>query len=90
MLAVLILLSLYAVGRTTGLVVDIGHGVTVISPFVEGYAIRSAVKRCNIGGHDITTYLMKLLLLRNNNRTLANLEAASTYKEVEQIKEVYP
>lgn len=54
-------LSLYTASRTTGLVVESGHGVTCISPIQDGYSINSAVSRLNFGGSDLTDYLRALL-----------------------------
>jgi centractin len=55
------LLSLYASGTTTGVVVDIGDGVTQTCPTFEGYTIRDAVRRVDFGGRDVTDYLRALL-----------------------------
>jgi actin-related protein len=81
---------LYTVGCTTGLVIDIGHGVTAITPIVQGYPITLAIKRYNFAGQDVTSYLTTLLTLRNENRCLSNVEASSTHRAIEQIKEMYP
>ncbi len=54
-------LSLYASGRTTGCVVDIGEGVTKIVPISEGYVLTHAIQLMDIAGQDITRYLLRLL-----------------------------
>mmetsp|Transcript_55319 Transcript_55319/g.111051 ORF Transcript_55319/g.111051 Transcript_55319/m.111051 type:complete len:335 (-) Transcript_55319:280-1284(-) len=56
-------LSLYSSGRTTGCVVDSGVGVTSVVPICEGCALPHATTRLSVGGHDLTRYLLKLLLI---------------------------
>ncbi|XP_073537308.1 actin-1-like [Phyllobates terribilis] len=55
-------LSLYASGRTTGLVVDIGDGVTTTFPIFEGTPLPYAGYRLNFAGRDITDNLTRLLM----------------------------
>uniref|UniRef100_A0A7S3PHA8 Actin n=1 Tax=Aplanochytrium stocchinoi TaxID=215587 RepID=A0A7S3PHA8_9STRA len=65
-------LSLYASGRTTGVVLDIGDGVTQAVPVYEGYAMPNSIKRVNIGGRDLTDYMMKLLCERGYSFVTSN------------------
>jgi len=80
--AIQAILTLYAQGLLTGVVVDSGDGVTHIMPVYDGFGLPHLTQRINIAGRDVTQYLIKLLLLRGYafNRT-------ADFETVRQIKE---
>ena len=55
------MLSLYASGRTTGVVLDSGDGVSHAVPVYEGFAMNNAVQRIDVAGRDVTEHLQALL-----------------------------
>ncbi|SCV73678.1 BQ2448_6108 [Microbotryum intermedium] len=75
-------LTLYAKGLDTGVVVDSGDGVTHIVAVIHGAISPNWMKRLDVAGRDVTRYLIKLLLMRGYafNRT-------ADFETVRQIKE---
>lgn len=76
------MLTLYAQGLLTGVVVDTGDGVTHAVPVYDGFVPQHLIRRLDVAGRHVTSYLIQLLMLRGYafNRT-------ADFDTVRQIKE---
>ncbi|PAV63702.1 hypothetical protein WR25_07810 [Diploscapter pachys] len=75
-------LALYSTGRTTGVVLDAGDGVTHVVPIFEGFAMQHGIERMDLAGRDVTRFLR--LLLRKEGVVL---HRSSEFEIVREIKE---
>ncbi|KAF8483154.1 actin 1 [Gautieria morchelliformis] len=74
-------LSLYASGRTTGIVVDSGDDATHIVPIYQGSTLPHAILRLDFGGRDITGYVLSIVQERHQFLTRAEREIGKDIKE---------
>ncbi|KAJ1443188.1 Actin family [Sesbania bispinosa] len=73
---------LYASGRTTGIVMDSGGGMSCVVPVYNGQPIPYATQRLDLAGGDITDFLMKILNKRGYSfNTSAEREIIRDMKE---------
>jgi len=75
-------LTLYAQGLLTGLVLDAGHGATHAVPIVDGFNHPHLTKRLALSGQHITAHLLDLI-----SRSGYCLNAATDSHTVQQMKE---
>lgn len=62
-IAIQAVLTLYAQGLISGVVIDSGDGVTHICPVYEEFTLPHLTRRLDIAGRDITRYLIKVTVV---------------------------
>jgi len=72
-------LSLHAVGRVSGTVLDLGYQKCDIAPVLEGLTLSACTRRLPMGGETLTRILLNSMLARGCDETL-------TFENVDAIK----
>ncbi|KAF2075492.1 hypothetical protein CYY_003228 [Polysphondylium violaceum] len=78
-------LSLYSCGRTVGVVIDTGEGVTHSVPIYQGHALQHAITRLDLAGGGLTDYFIKLL--NERGYSFSNYPQTNARELVKDIKE---
>mmetsp|Transcript_8457 Transcript_8457/g.24214 ORF Transcript_8457/g.24214 Transcript_8457/m.24214 type:complete len:409 (+) Transcript_8457:120-1346(+) len=74
-------LSLFSTGRTRGLVVEAGEGITQAVPVFEGFAIPHAIFKMEVAGQDITAKVRGLMEQELGPERASNIKVMQTLKE---------
>ncbi|ESS66095.1 putative actin-related protein 2 [Trypanosoma cruzi] len=75
-------LSLFSNGLQTGVAVESGEGISHCTPIFEGYALPKANRRVDLGGRNITEFLIRLMQRRGYS-----FNQSSDYETVRRMKE---
>jgi actin-related protein len=54
-------LSMYSSGRVSGLIAEVGEGISYTVPIFQGYALPHAMIKLDIAGQDVTRSLIEQL-----------------------------
>jgi actin-related protein len=81
-------LSLHATGRTTGIVVECGAGVTQTAAVFDNFVIREACKRVDFGGNDVSAFLRSCLVKEHKAFFEENFSGSSKTGEWECINDI--
>jgi actin, other eukaryote len=81
-LSIQAVLSLYSSGRTTGLVIDSGDGVTHTVPIFDGFSLPHAIQRNDLAGRHLSEHMRKLL-----SEIGLSFSSSADFENVKKIKE---
>eukprot|EP00928_Gymnodinium_smaydae_P073031 TRINITY_DN562_c0_g1_i1.p1 TRINITY_DN562_c0_g1~~TRINITY_DN562_c0_g1_i1.p1 ORF type:complete len:451 (+),score=120.58 TRINITY_DN562_c0_g1_i1:159-1355(+) len=74
-------LSILSTGRTRGLVVEMGEGLTQAVPVFEGYAIPHAIFKMEVAGQDITSKVQQVMESQDGREYAADWSVMKALKE---------
>lgn len=72
-------MSLYSSGQMNGVIVECGHDQTSFVPVINGYPIKRSMKKTNVAGRSLTTWMSKIRSCDlKHGRTMKEKEAFMT------------
>lgn len=83
-------LSCFAIGRTTALVLDCGHGATTTVPVHEGYALNKGLRRTRMAGAVLDAVTQKIIFSKLDVPTRYNLQREAVNDKVVNKRLVIP
>merc|ERR1719173_285212 len=81
-------LSLYASGRTTGMVLRSGDKYTVATPIYVGYALPHAIQSNDIGGANLTEWFAQKFNLNSNLECVRDIKEKLCYIALDYDEEM--
>lgn len=81
------IMSLYAHGKTSGMAVDCGHGITQMVPVCDGLMINAGQVRSELGGALVSRVLMEMLWQSNKPASAIDMQTTAWKQTLHQIKE---
>ncbi|XP_060576237.1 actin, clone 302-like [Ruditapes philippinarum] len=76
-------LGIYALGRVSSIILDVGHEVSHVLAIYESYTFKNAIDKLNFGGKDLTDYMLEML----NSKSGTSFTSNSEKETVREIKE---
>ena len=77
------MLSLYHTGRTTGIVIGSGDGISYAVPKYAGHDLRHATLRLDFAGRDLTDYMMRIL--RDGDYSFKNVSEQEVARDIKEM-----
>jgi len=76
--------SLYSSGQQSGVILEIGDGITQIIPIIAGCALKHGMFSRKLAGSDVTEYLQNILEYKDPT---SNLQCKKYIRHIQKIKE---